>query len=713
MANEERRGGIGFGNQKQGGHVEQDDEPVEATRALDIDDIAPPTEFIRQGAPPAPPPPAGRAPPPRPGAAPARPAARPAPAPPPPPPAAEEEEDQSTRMLDAMDYDPMESMQPVKQQVQLTPKELRVVSGPDRGKIHRIVDGTYLVGRGLDCQIVLADPAVSRKHFKIERNGEEVVLSDLGGANGTNINGGRKARHVLENGDQVEIGTSVMEFYVEGAAPKRAKETRGGGSPSAKEERGAAQVKQKSGAGKMIAIVAVGAIVVAGGGGAAWYFLKAKSGVVASDGAKGSDKGAEAPAGGEADVSKQLGKAKTLLAESPPDLSTALDVLKEAKKIDPTNKEVRDLIKKTRADIDVQDAIDEAKSLAKSKDYDGAMKKLGEVDKESLLYADAQSTLQEIKENFVNDKMAEAKKALDSNDNATATKVIDAILAVDPTRAEAKVMKAQLAGGGAGGGEAAKGADPKAVAPKGAEPAKAADVKGADPKVAKAEPVKAADAKAEPKAAVKGAESAKAAEPAAGGKKADFTAGLAAYHSRSWSAAIQAFDGIANGAAAKDQKAKAASYAAAVKVVEDGLNEANAAAANPTKAASAYNKAYSADKRVDGFHGTFLAGKAADAYISSAKASLAGKNYSAAVEAAREAQNYADKPEAAQIEEKCMAAAAGLLKQAKTNMEKKEFPAARDAARQVVRILPSSDPRSQEAKDIIKQASDGMRSDSE
>ncbi len=148
------------------------------------------------------------------------------PAAPPPIPRHDDDEDQSTRVFEAaeaeaatraIDTSALAAMRlPSKA---TTPMELRAVSGPDRGKIHRVPEGKHLVGRGLDCNIVLADPAVSRRHFQIERTENEAVLTDLGGANGTSINGVKKPRHVLESGDRIEIGTSVLEFFIEGAEP--------------------------------------------------------------------------------------------------------------------------------------------------------------------------------------------------------------------------------------------------------------------------------------------------------------------------------------------------------------------------------------------------------------------------------------------------------------------------------------------------------------
>ena len=704
MANQDRRGGIGFGNQRgadNGPRHEDEEAPVEATRAMDIDDFAPsPTEFVKS---PGPVPPPQRGAPPPPGRPPQRPpssvlpssvlpssappSARPAVRQPQPPPPVEEE--MATRMLNAVDYDPADPMagfQAAPPPPDLLPVELRMVAGPDRGKIHRLDEGIYLVGRGLDCTIVLGDPAVSRKHFKIERTGDEVVVHDLGGANGTSINGTKKPRHVLEPGDQIEVGTSCMEFHVEGITPKR-KDARGGGADKPMvEQRGMAQAKsaKKGGPGMVIAIAAAGFLVLVGGGVAAWLII-----------GKGDDKPAEgetaegAPAEGGAaaagsdnpEVQKLVEEAKGMLSDA--DFATALDKLKEARKLDKENQEIKDLIKNAQKEIEAQEILEEGKASMKTGDFAGAIKKFAEIEKSSLQHAEAQDELAAAKEAFFAAKMTEAKKAADAADGAGAKAAIDAILAVDKDHAEAKALKDQLAGGAA--------ADPegKAVVP-------------TDPKVAAADP-KVAAAAADPKAV---------APAAAGSKKADFASGFNAYHSRSWSAAIQAFDGIANGPYPKPDKAKGAAMAGAVKAVEEELNKAGAAGANARAAANAYKAAYNADKRVDSHHGGFLAGKIADAYLAQARTAFGAKNYADAADAVRESMNYnPDKPESLALEAKCVQQASVMLKDAKGHMEKKNFAVARDLARQVVRIVPSMDPRYGEAQDIAKKATEAFQQD--
>jgi Protein of unknown function (DUF3662)/FHA domain len=67
-----------------------------------------------------------------------------------------------------------------------------------------------LVGRGSDCDVVLADAHASRHHARLEVRGGVYVLTDLGSTNGTRVNGHRVREVVLGVGDRIELGQSTL-----------------------------------------------------------------------------------------------------------------------------------------------------------------------------------------------------------------------------------------------------------------------------------------------------------------------------------------------------------------------------------------------------------------------------------------------------------------------------------------------------------------------
>jgi ABC-type multidrug transport system ATPase subunit len=72
--------------------------------------------------------------------------------------------------------------------------------------------GVTTIGRSTDCDIVLADLLVSRRHAEIHQSGGVHRLIDLGSTNGTFHNGQRVNRAVLQPGDWVSIGHVELIF---------------------------------------------------------------------------------------------------------------------------------------------------------------------------------------------------------------------------------------------------------------------------------------------------------------------------------------------------------------------------------------------------------------------------------------------------------------------------------------------------------------------
>jgi pSer/pThr/pTyr-binding forkhead associated (FHA) protein len=68
------------------------------------------------------------------------------------------------------------------------------------------------IGRLPECEIVVDDPGASRQHARIRRTDAGFVLVDLGSTNGTLLNDAPIQEQVLENGDRITIGQTVLEF---------------------------------------------------------------------------------------------------------------------------------------------------------------------------------------------------------------------------------------------------------------------------------------------------------------------------------------------------------------------------------------------------------------------------------------------------------------------------------------------------------------------
>lgn len=67
-----------------------------------------------------------------------------------------------------------------------------------------------LIGRHLDCDVVLTDIAISRFHARLKFRDGRWILQDLDSTNGTTVNGERVGRSMLRAGDVISIGTQRL-----------------------------------------------------------------------------------------------------------------------------------------------------------------------------------------------------------------------------------------------------------------------------------------------------------------------------------------------------------------------------------------------------------------------------------------------------------------------------------------------------------------------
>ena len=77
---------------------------------------------------------------------------------------------------------------------------------------HALDKPAVAMGRAKDCDIVVADLNVSRRHAEVRLEDGEHWLVDLGSTIGTSVNGTRVSRAKLENGDRIELGSTVLVF---------------------------------------------------------------------------------------------------------------------------------------------------------------------------------------------------------------------------------------------------------------------------------------------------------------------------------------------------------------------------------------------------------------------------------------------------------------------------------------------------------------------
>jgi len=398
-------------------------------------------------------------------------------------------------------------------------------------------------------------------------------------------------------------------------------------------------------------------VVLVGGGLTAWLVLGGDDGETAE---------VEEEGGGD-ELVKLINKGKELIDDR--EWAEAVDKLKAARKLKRDDAEVKGLLAKAQDELDCAEAIEDGQALTKKGEYAAAFDRLKEVPNTSEQYAEAQEELSAAQDAFFGEQFKAAKAAMDEGDKTKALRALDEILAIDDKHAEAKAMRSTVEAGE--GGEGGEG-----------------DEAGHDD-----QPVR---------------EAAGAGSATGQSSKSLFKAALTAYHSRKWSAAQAALSNVTNGSFSKDDKAKASEYASKIQEVAGSMGFAETAA-SPIKKARAYQKAYNADRKVDGHFGPVLVNKLTEAYVTAGRNAFKKRYFAKSAEAAREAMNY--DPEnlgAMDLEEKCIGQAASMLEHAREHLKKRNHATARDLAHQVSLILPALDPRAAEAREIAKKATEAQ-----
>ncbi len=87
---------------------------------------------------------------------------------------------------------------------------LEIIEGADQGEKIPLAAETFYVGRHSQCQLVVSDAEVSRRHLKITPADGGWLVDDLGSTNGTVVNGQRINREKIAPGDRIKIGQTVL-----------------------------------------------------------------------------------------------------------------------------------------------------------------------------------------------------------------------------------------------------------------------------------------------------------------------------------------------------------------------------------------------------------------------------------------------------------------------------------------------------------------------
>ena len=89
---------------------------------------------------------------------------------------------------------------------------LEFILGPMANQVLQLSEEVTTIGSVAGNTVVLADPAVSRKHAGIRKVDSSYELADLGSTNGVYVNGHKVPKKTLEPGDIIRVGNTEAVF---------------------------------------------------------------------------------------------------------------------------------------------------------------------------------------------------------------------------------------------------------------------------------------------------------------------------------------------------------------------------------------------------------------------------------------------------------------------------------------------------------------------
>ncbi len=89
---------------------------------------------------------------------------------------------------------------------------LIVTQGEEDPREIDLIADKLSMGRGENNDLILPDIACSRYHSVLEKQDNDYLVRDLESGNGTLVNGEKVLQHVLQHGDEIKIGNTVLQF---------------------------------------------------------------------------------------------------------------------------------------------------------------------------------------------------------------------------------------------------------------------------------------------------------------------------------------------------------------------------------------------------------------------------------------------------------------------------------------------------------------------
>lgn len=93
---------------------------------------------------------------------------------------------------------------------------LIVINGERVGEMFKLTKDVTGIGRSEECDLILDDEGISRRHCQVVRTPQGLELQDNESTNGTFANGERIKTHLLSDGDKIQLGQiTILKFSLQ------------------------------------------------------------------------------------------------------------------------------------------------------------------------------------------------------------------------------------------------------------------------------------------------------------------------------------------------------------------------------------------------------------------------------------------------------------------------------------------------------------------
>ena len=585
---------------------------------------------------------------------------------------------------------------------QVAGPRLLIIGGNNRGREFTLKAADNSIGRGTDNDVVLADIAVSRKHTLVCYETDHFVVRDLGSGNGTLLNGKKVTNHPLQDGDQLELGNTLMRFLCP-ATPALAhmstaithREELPGGAQHTMDVRPqmVTITARPTDAGlfssrsrKLLVFGGVGLVV----------FLGAMIGLKVMLSSKRQQAAAAAKtAGPKPDEILMVEFNEGIKQYNARNWAEARLHFQKVLALAPNQPTIRHYIEVTETEQTARAALDKARGLLAARRYAEARKEVAKVRTTSSYQSDSRALQQKIDDDQVT-QLLETARALRGTDASAALDKVKEALAVSPANQAVRDLYDELSK--ARSKVAVKTKPEPVVRP---EPKRRPEPKHKAVAHHKPEP----RAKPEPKTPDKAIKvSGNAAKNA-----------IAQYKKKQWGPAHQMLKEFAATQKGKKQKSTL-SLAEAVRQVGQAWTRAEQVEnSNPTQALRYYEDAAKADLKIEkGVHQKVLREKLFKVAKAKATTALQRKQNAAAYDAVKVAEKYGKRDASIQtVLDTLQKRAQALFDQAYTMRSNGNINGARKLWQQILHMVPPSSPVYKKSYDWLNSSGPGHTDEDE